>query len=202
MTYVDEPHRRAVPADPGSHGRTLPRQRPAATDARDGLATPQRPTPVDAGAQAIGRGGLVCSDCDWGFGRHVHLHLRPAAAEVGTARATVDAALTSWGCPPGVVDDSRLLVSELLTNSVNHAPGGWITLDVMLVGDRLLVEVTDDSLAQPVVRQPDHRQEQGRGMFLVQAIASAWGARTGRRGGKTTWCTLAVDGRGETPTRR
>jgi anti-sigma regulatory factor (Ser/Thr protein kinase) len=217
MTFLHDPNRRAVPPDTRSYGRTLPRQRAAVPyaddgrnerdgrDGRDGREEPERLMRIDAvadagtgtGTQPAGSGGFVCSDCDLGFGQHVHLHLRPAAAEVGRARATVGKALTSWGCPSEAVDDSRLLVSELLANAITHAPGTWITLDLMLIGDRLLLEVTDGSLAQPVVRQADLQEEQGRGMFLVEAVASAWGARRGRRGRKTTWCTLAIDGRGE-----
>ncbi|MGW4568192.1 ATP-binding protein [Streptomyces sp. NPDC004561] len=176
----------------------MPRQRPPAPYARD---EPEPPAPLDvrAGAQVADDRSFVCSDCNLGFGRQVHLHLRSAAAEVARARALVGAALTSWGCPPGVVDDGRLLVSELLANAVKHAPGTRITLELMQIGDRLLVEVTDGSMAQPVVRQADPQEEQGRGMFLVQAIASAWGAHRDRRGRKTTWCTLAVDGRGTAP---
>jgi anti-sigma regulatory factor (Ser/Thr protein kinase) len=177
----------------------LPRQRSAAPYARDHGNPPERTAPTDTGAPADGCPPFVCADCDLGFGRQVHLHLRSSAAEVARARALVGAALTSWGCATGVVDDGRLLVSELLANAVRHAPGTWITLDVMQIGERLLVEVTDGSLAQPVVRQAGPREEQGRGMFLVQAIASAWGARRDRRGRKTTWCTLAVDGRGAPP---
>lgn len=199
MTYLHDPNRHPGPPDTWSLGRMLPRQRSAPPSAHDDLQAPEPPVPVDAGTQESDCGSFVCSDCNLGFGQHLHLHLRPAAVEVGKARAAAGAALTSWGCPPEAVDDSRLLVSELLANAVKHAPGTWITLDLMLIGDRLLVEVTDGSLARPVVHTTDHQQEEGRGMFLVQAIASAWGARRGRRGRKTTWCTLAVDGRGEPP---
>lgn len=178
MTYLHDPRRRVARHCTEQQGREAPRQHEATPYARDGSA---------------------CSDCDLGFGRHVHLHLRSAAAEVGRARAAVGAALASWGCPPEAVDDSRLLVSELIGNALKHAPGTWITLDLMQVGDRLLVEVTDGSVAQPVVHRADPEEEQGRGMFLVQAIASAWGARRDGHGRKTTWCTLAVEGMGEAP---
>ncbi|MGX4693352.1 ATP-binding protein [Streptomyces sp. JNUCC 63] len=128
-----------------------------------------------------GRDGSACSDCDLGFGRHVHLHLRPTAAEAGRARAAVGAVLASWGCPPEAVDDSRLLVSELIGNALKHAPGTWITLDLMQIGDRLLVEATDGSAAQPVVHRADPEEEQGRGMFLRTR-----GAGAGRDGGLAT----------------
>nr|ABL09950.1 hypothetical protein [Streptomyces echinatus] len=200
MAYLHDPNRRAVPPATQSHGRQLPRQRPPTPYVRD---EPEPSAPLaaraDAGAGVAGCRSSVCSDCNLGFGRHVHLHLPSAAAEVARARALAGAALTSWGCPQGVVDDGRLLVSELLANAVTHAPGTWITLDVMQIGDRLWVEVTDGSTTQPVVRQADPQEEQGRGMFLVEAIASAWGAHRERRGRKTTWCTLAVVGRGKTP---
>ncbi|MFE2509252.1 ATP-binding protein [Streptomyces naganishii] len=186
MTYLHEPHRRAA------HEDAVP---PAVTghgDGGHGGGSHGYGGHGGGGGRAGGPLGLECEDCDLAFGRHVHLHLRPMAAEVGRVRAVVGTALTAWGCPPGTVDDGRLLVSELVGNAVKYAPCTPITLDLMQIGDRLLIEVTDGSGAQPVVHRADPHQEQGRGMFLVQAIASAWGARRDRRGRKTTWCTLAV----------
>ncbi|MFF7976221.1 ATP-binding protein [Streptomyces sp. NPDC007905] len=202
MTYLHDPHHRAVPHEQ-SHGGQVPRQRSATPYPRDDREAADVRMRIDTGAEAgtTGFHSFVCSDCNLGFGRHVHLHLRSAASEVGKARAAVGEALLSWGCPSGVVDDSRLLVSELLANAIKYAPDTWTTLDLMQIGDRLLVEVTDGSAAQPVVHQAGPQEEQGRGMFLVQAIASAWGARRDRRGRKTTWCTVAIDGSGGTPPR-
>ncbi|MFE1862918.1 ATP-binding protein [Streptomyces anandii] len=180
MTYLHEPHRRAAQED-------------AAPPAGSGHGGGGHGVGDHGGGDIVsGPRGMVCADCDLAFGRHVHLHLRPVAAEVGRVRAVVGTALIAWGCPAGTVDDGRLLVSELVGNAVKYAPCAAITLDLMQVGDRLLIEVTDGSVAQPVVHRADPHQEQGRGMFLVQAIASAWGARRDRRGRKTTWCTLAV----------
>ncbi|MFK4145257.1 ATP-binding protein [Streptomyces sp. NPDC004065] len=153
------------------------------------LHDPRRPERLCAGPRAEG-----CPDCDLGFGRQVHLHLRTAAVEVRRARTAAGAALVAWGCPPATVDDGRLLVSELVGNAIRYAPDTGITLDVMQIGDRLLVEVTDGSAARPLVQRVGPEEEQGRGMYLVQAIASAWGARRDRHGRKTTWCTLAVEG--------
>lgn len=197
MTYLHDPDRRAARRCTESRGREVPRQRGAAPYAGGSREEPVRRAPDGVGAETAGFPSSPCSDCNLGFGRHVHLHLRSVAAEVGRARATAGAALASWGCPPEAVDDGRLLVSELVGNAIRHAPGTWITLDLMQLGDRLLVEVTDGSTAQPVVHRADPEQEQGRGMYLVQAIASAWGARREGRGRKTTWCTLAIGGSAE-----
>ncbi|MGW1544261.1 ATP-binding protein [Streptomyces sp. NPDC002309] len=174
------------------HGATAP----LVNGDHDG-ARPRRTTGADAGA-ATGR-SLACSDCNLAFGRHLHLHVDPVAAKVGGVRGSVRAALSSWGCPPQVIDDSVLLTSELVGNAVMHGPRTSITVNLLQVGDRLLLEVTDASSARPAVRQSGPEDEQGRGMYLVQAIASAWGSRRESHGGKTTWCTVALDGGGDPP---
>ncbi|MER6113193.1 ATP-binding protein [Streptomyces hirsutus] len=145
------------------------------------------------------RRSLPCSDCNLAFGRHLHLHVYPVPVEVGRVREAVRTALCAWGCPSPVIDDSVLLASELLGNAVMHGPDALITVNLVHVGDRLLLEVTDASPVRPTVRQSGLEEEQGRGMFLVQAIASAWGSRQESLRGKTTWCTLALDGAVQPP---
>ncbi|MFF9119080.1 ATP-binding protein [Streptomyces massasporeus] len=145
------------------------------------------------------RRSLPCSDCNLAFGRHLHLHIHPVPVEVGRVREAVRKALSAWGCPSPVIDDSALLASELLGNAVMHGPDALITVNLVHVGDRLLLEVTDASPVRPTVRQSGLEEEQGRGMFLVQTIASAWGSRQESPKGKTTWCTLALDGAVQPP---
>lgn len=149
---------------------------------------------VVAGPYAYTSTRRACADCALGVGRQLHRHVRAVPAEVVRVRAAVLATLTSWGCPPGVVDDGELLVSELVTNAVVYGADTTLTVNVVHVGDRLLIEVTDASPTRPAVRAPGPEDERGRGMQLVQAIASAWGSRREPGLGKTTWCTLALDG--------
>jgi anti-sigma regulatory factor (Ser/Thr protein kinase) len=55
--------------------------------------------------------------------------------------------LTDWFAPAlanGTLATATLLVSELVTNAVRHGCG-QITLSARLSGDRLLVEVMDES---------------------------------------------------------
>ncbi|WP_051844941.1 ATP-binding protein [Streptomyces sp. NRRL S-813] len=203
ITDVHDPRRRTARACTEPRDTRAPRQpedAPHAPDDRErpeshDTQAPRQPerAPYASGAAAAGRPPSVCADCDLGIGRHVHLHLRPVAAELGRVRTAVGAALASWGCPSETVDDGRLTVSELVGNAIRHAPEAWITLNLMQIGDRLLVEVTDGASARPVVRRAGLEEEQGRGMYLVQAIASAWGARRDGPDRKTTWCTLPVD---------
>ncbi|MFJ8011814.1 ATP-binding protein [Streptomyces sp. NPDC096339] len=93
--------------------------------------------------------------------------------------------------------DAELCVSELLGNVITHLGEGTpVTLRVTGTGSgsgratRTRVELTDpDAHAQPVPRQAGDRDETGRGLALVAALALRWGVAQGPRG-KTVWCEL------------
>lgn len=75
-------------------------------------------------------------------------------------------------------DAATLLVSELVTNAIQHTKSGTdgaVTIIVASLADGLLVEVTDDgSAGQPMVKS-DLYAAQGHGLFLVQQVAAQWG---------------------------
>lgn len=194
MTSPDSPRPHAARSSPAAFTgevRSPGKDVPAARGVRD-TARRWRPVGGEAGMMSVRK--PACADCDLAFDWHLHLHLPPAPAEVSRVRRAVRTALSSWGCPSRVIDDCALLASELVGNAVKYGTQVLITVNLLQVGDRLLLEVTDGSSARPAVRQADPEDEQGRGMYLVQAIASAWGSRWDSRSGKTTWCTLALDG--------
>ena len=85
-----------------------------------------------------------------------------------------------------LVDRAVLLTSEVVTNSLVHAPGD-IGLRAARYGDFVRIEVYDrnPSLAQ-LVEQPDHR---GRGLQIVASEADDWGSEQ-LHGGKVTWFAL------------
>ncbi len=56
----------------------------------------------------------------------------------------------------------------------------------------IITEITDDSTHLPQRRLPGPEDESGRGLMLVQALASSWGTRPAETG-KTVWFTLALD---------
>lgn len=114
--------------------------------------------------------------------------LAPALpASVPALRAEVTARLTAWGLDLGLIADVALALTEMLTNALTH--GGAEELDLRLTLDhgRLLVEVDDQFLYPPYpVRQcalepgdPDLGlvDTDGRGVFLVEMLADAWGCR-------------------------
>ena len=88
--------------------------------------------------------------------------------------------------------DVRLLVSELVTNSVQHASVGAddsIMLTVKISGELVRVEVRDGGpgFEQPEVElQPE--RDTGWGLFLVEQIADSWGVDRGER---AVWFEIA-----------
>jgi anti-sigma regulatory factor (Ser/Thr protein kinase) len=79
-----------------------------------------------------------------------------------------------------LLDDIRLLVSELVTNSVRHSqigPEDRVTLDVAVSDDSIRVEVTDrGSGFEPEPRDAgDKSKIGGWGLYLVDRIADRWG---------------------------
>ena len=91
-------------------------------------------------------------------------------------------------------DVAVLLVSELFGNSVRYSrsgdPGETATVAVRAGDGVVRVEVTDRSgPGVPELRQAGRDVEDGRGLWLVAAMAARWGWR--RRGGRTmTWFEL------------
>ena len=58
--------------------------------------------------------------------------------------------------------------------------------------DRIVVQVQDPSTDQPEHEDTDVLADNGRGLLLVEEIASEWGS-TPTVGGKRVWAELAVD---------
>lgn len=79
-------------------------------------------------------------------------------------------------------DDALLLLTELVTNAIRHSrsghPGGRLVVSVAACDGTLHIDVTDAGSTdhQPRLRlEVDADSDGGRGLWLVQEIASAWG---------------------------
>ncbi|WP_369973562.1 MULTISPECIES: ATP-binding protein [Pseudonocardiaceae] len=93
-----------------------------------------------------------------------------------------------------VVEDAVLVADELVSNAHRHgAPRRTCRATLIHHGRRLRIEVDDTASGLPRIRPPDHSG--GRGLLLVDRLASAWGVQH-RAGGKTVWAELALDGAG------
>lgn len=106
------------------------------------------------------------------------------------ARPHVQAVGIGWH--PDVRDVAVLLTSELVANAVVHTTGP-VTLSVQDGIGQVRVEVVDGD-SRPL-RQPgdpgSETAESGRGLQIVDALASAWGSdHRPDAAGKTTWFEL------------
>jgi anti-sigma regulatory factor (Ser/Thr protein kinase) len=80
-----------------------------------------------------------------------------------------------------VVPDVKLLVSELITNSVKYGGNGEVTLKVEYEDPRKLrVEVIDQGVGfVPVARNRPATDVGGWGLHLVQTLSNRWGVYEG-----------------------
>ncbi|MGP4089637.1 ATP-binding protein [Streptomyces sp. KR55] len=110
------------------------------------------------------------------------------AAWPGRIRRIVRAGLKHWG-RPDLIDTAELLTTELVTNALRHGRGPDIGFRLYLSNDQAVIEVRDGSSSLPVLRYAAPDDEEGRGLFLVDAMADAWGVSPD---GTTTWCSLSL----------
>lgn len=170
----------AAVAAPGSPGSASPA---GFTGHGDGAAA-HPAHPADDAALLLARlGGLPeGSTVYWTFAAEPYA--------VRQARAVVRETLVEWGLAE-LVDETVLLVSELVTNSLRYAHG---PIGVRMVrGSSLLVEVSDPLPDPPRPRNATHEDEGGRGIQLVARESRRWGTRHGALG-KTVWFELALPG--------
>jgi anti-sigma regulatory factor (Ser/Thr protein kinase) len=106
----------------------------------------------------------------------------------GSARHFVTDALERWGDAAALVDDARLVVTELATNAVVHA-GSPFSVDVRPGAGGVRVSVHDASPVAPTLCDADSLAVSGHGLRLVEAIATDWGIEL-ETGGKTVWAEL------------
>jgi anti-sigma regulatory factor (Ser/Thr protein kinase) len=80
---------------------------------------------------------------------------------------------------PVVMEDVRLLVSELVTNSVRHArtsASDHLQLEVTVEDDTLHVQVADSGTGfEPRPRDRAATKAGGWGLFLVEKLSDRWG---------------------------
>jgi anti-sigma regulatory factor (Ser/Thr protein kinase) len=126
----------------------------------------------------------------------IALRLRPDSGSPAEARRTLEALRVSMDDP--VVDDAALLVSEVISNSVRHADlENSDAIEVRIRGSRsmLHVDVIDPGPGfEPDARQrpaagPEHDDDGGWGLWLVEQVSTRWGVECGER--TRVWFDLA-----------
>jgi Histidine kinase-like ATPase domain len=119
---------------------------------------------------------------------------RAGAGSVRVARDFTVATLRRWSAADRSYDIA-IVVSELLTNALRHAPPGRgdarprrpIRLGLLQLRPCVLCAVSDPSTAAPVPRTPGSLAETGRGLHIVCALSDQWGCTTPGDAGKVVW---------------
>lgn len=113
------------------------------------------------------------------------------ASSVGEARLFVRDVLAETDAPANAVDAAVLLISELATNVALHARTDLL-VTIRVEYGALWAQVKDwnSRMPQPCMAPPDATT--GRGLQLLEAIASQWGVER-NTDGKVVWFTLKLD---------
>ncbi|MFC7495976.1 MULTISPECIES: ATP-binding protein [unclassified Nocardioides] len=131
--------------------------------------------------------------------RRERLALAPAPTAPGRARRFAADVLARWRVPD-LTDEVTLIVSELVTNGLEHADSD-IELRLECRQGLLHIAVRDRGSPDPRPRSTDAAggatsdttdaiQERGRGLQIVQALAAASGQTAAPAGGRIYWATL------------
>lgn len=126
-------------------------------------------------------------------GRTAHQRLSPDGLTSRTARRFLSRVCTDWGLGRHV-PSGTIIVSELVTNAVQHAGGD---VDVFLAehAGGLRVAVRDRDSTSPVTPLIDPESLKGRGLRIVQTLAQSSGALPAAGGGKLVWAVLGPEAR-------
>ncbi len=105
----------------------------------------------------------------------LHLPAEPRAAAI--ARRCLER-LSDY-VDPAAFENVRLLVSELVTNSVRHGdlgPTDWIDVRIETMPHAVKVLVSDPGVGfEPPKRPSENLEAQGWGLLLVERLADRWG---------------------------
>jgi len=115
--------------------------------------------------------------------------LPPEPASATRARALARERF-SQSCSRDTLDTIALLVTELVTNAILHARTTMqLTLDTRPGVVRITVE--DESNEQPTLQHYTSDAVTGRGLALVEQLASSWGVED-TPNGKLVWCHIST----------
>ena len=97
--------------------------------------------------------------------------------------------LDGAGLTSEVLSDTLLVVDELVTNSVVHAATP-IVVALEYTSDSCRCSVSDKCATGPLPRLVERADGSGRGLRLVNAIATAWGVER-TDAGTTVWAEIS-----------
>jgi anti-sigma regulatory factor (Ser/Thr protein kinase) len=123
--------------------------------------------------------------------KSVELRLPAAPTASAEARAVVEA--IGSDLPEAVLVDAKLLLTELVANAIKHTSRGIEAVIIRITRNHFVrVEVLDPGpMFNPDPRPPSTGAGSGRGLYLVDAVATAWGIEPDEAG-KKVWFELRL----------
>jgi len=113
-------------------------------------------------------------------------------ASVSDARKAVRKVVSGWELSNELADTAELLTSELVTNVILHAQDSAnCRVTCELSEKSITITVTDYGRGIPRMRGSSETATNGRGLFLVDALAQDWGIKPVLRG-KATFFVLTI----------
>lgn len=111
----------------------------------------------------------------------------------GVARSLIRTALAAWH-QEDLIDDALNIITELVSNAVDHARLPSIRVIVTRPADGWIrFGVVDRSRAIPEMRTDSNGDQiRGRGLVLVEALSDRWGTDL-HHWGKTVWAEMKYE---------
>lgn len=123
--------------------------------------------------------------------RRAAFRLHRDTARLRELRSVLGRLVRSWRLHDRLDDDVlTLLTTELATNALVHTSTA-ATATISYLGDLVRVEVVDGSSCLPKRRDPEESDVGGRGIALIEELATGWGTSPTPTG-KRTWFELPV----------
>ena len=117
------------------------------------------------------------------------LELPDDPRSVPLARSLLTQLLGQWEMED-FVDLAALLITELVANAIRHVPG-TCAVELTRRGDALRIAVVDTGAGLPDLQSPGLSAFRGRGLHIVNALATEWGIDHLEDGCKAVWAELA-----------
>lgn len=118
------------------------------------------------------------------------LRAAPLTEAVEQARRLAARTMRSWALSSDE-EPVTAIVAELVANAVRHAATP-LELRLLRNDGHVRVEVRDRDHRLPRLRHPEPLDDGGRGLFLVDTYAAAWGAEPAPDGGKVVWAEISI----------
>jgi hypothetical protein len=109
----------------------------------------------------------------------------PTIGAPGRARGIVVEVLRKWGHTEALVDRAAVVATELASNAVIHV-GEPFSMKIRDGQSVVRISVSDNVAVPPVVRDAAPMARSGRGLKIVDSMASRWGVDSNGRG-KAVW---------------